>query len=305
MDQEDKTSVLNRDAIMAAEGRPARSACFIVIAGEQAGRMYKLTDQELVMGRGSDVAILIEDDGVSRRHAKVSRQKGGSLTITDLGSTNGTFLNGERVASRVLKDGDKIQIGTTTILKFSLQDNVEEDFLRRQYESATRDGLTQCFNKKYLLERLPGELAFAKRHDKALAFAMIDVDHFKQVNDTHGHPAGDAVLRGVAKIMRDTSRSDDLLARFGGEEFALVMRETTPAAAFAAMERLRGEIEAAVFDGEGVTLKVTVSIGIASWTDDRPETPEAMIAAADANLYQAKRAGRNRTQGGGAPRSAR
>ncbi|MBI3178362.1 MAG: GGDEF domain-containing protein [Deltaproteobacteria bacterium] len=299
MDFEDKTSVLNRDALSAGENKPARSACFIVIAGGQAGKMYKLDDNELVIGRVNDASILIEDDGVSRRHAKICRQPDGALVITDLGSTNGTFVNGERVTTRVLKDGDKIQIGTTTILKFSLQDTLEEDFLRRQYESATRDALTQCFNKKYLLERLPSELAFAKRHDKALALAMIDVDHFKQVNDTHGHQAGDVVLRGVAKVMRDAIRSDDLLARYGGEEFALVMRETLPASALAAMERLRRQIEASTFDSEGTPLKVTVSIGIASWTEDRPETPEAMIGAADAYLYQAKRSGRNRTQSHG------
>jgi diguanylate cyclase (GGDEF)-like protein len=297
MEFEDKTSVIDSSRLATLKRDAAqRSACFIVIAGSQAGRMYKLERDELVIGRSPDVGIHINDDGVSRRHAQITRRSDGSVFITDLKSTNGTFCNGERVDVRVLQDGDKIQIGTTTILKFSFQDTVEEDFQRRQYESATRDSLTRCFNKKHFLERLPSELSFAARHSKGLSLAMMDIDHFKATNDTFGHLAGDYVLREVARLMQESVRVDDLLARYGGEEFALIMRETTSDKAFVAVERIRRKIEAASFSFERKIISVTISAGIASWGDGYPESAEALIKLADECLYRAKSNGRNRTE---------
>ena len=140
MDLEDKTTIVETTVLSAAPS-PASgsSAYFVVIAGAEAGRMYKLDEPEMMIGRAMEGGIRIVDDGVSRRHAKVQRDSESRITVVDLGSTNGTYVNGDRVSQQILADGDKIQIGTTTILKFSYQDSVEEDFLRRQYESATRD----------------------------------------------------------------------------------------------------------------------------------------------------------------------
>ncbi len=231
MEFDDKTSVIDSKALrgVAEQQSGRRTASFIVLTGSQAGKMYKLEHDELLVGRAPEAAIRIEDDGVSRRHATITTQTDGAVVIVDLNSTNGTFCNGETIETRTLQDGDKIQIGTTTILKFSFQDSVEEDFQRRQYESATRDALTECFNKKYFLERLPNEIAFATRRNKPLSLAMMDIDHFKRINDTFGHPAGDCVLRNVARLMQATVRADDVLARYGGEEFALIMRAPWPA----------------------------------------------------------------------------
>ncbi len=298
MEFEDKTSVIDARQLskLAAPEAERRSACFIVIAGGQAGKMYKLDRDEMVIGRVPDAGIRIDDDGVSRRHAKIVRDADGHVRLVDLESTNGTFCNGEKVDARMLQDGDKIQIGTTTIIKFSFQDTLEEDFQRRQYESATRDSLTECFNKKYFLERLPSEFAFATRHNKALSLAMLDIDHFKKVNDTYGHLAGDYVLREVAKLMQVTVRADDVLARYGGEEFALIMRETGPDNAFIAVERIRRRIEAAAIEFEGTRIPVTVSAGVATWQGGRPDSSEALVAMADEFLYRAKRNGRNRTE---------
>ena len=207
----------------------SRSACFVVIAGKHTGAMYKLDKGEVLIGRGKEASIRIDDEGVSRLHAKIVRHPEGTVAIVDLKSTNGTFCNGERVDTHVLQDGDRIQIGTTTIIKFSLQDTLEEDFQRHQYESATRDPLTNCYNKSYFLERLPSEFAFAKRHDKPLSLAMIDIDRFKKINDSYGHLAGDFVLRKIGKMLQERLRADDFLARYGGEEFALIMRESSKA----------------------------------------------------------------------------
>jgi diguanylate cyclase (GGDEF)-like protein len=260
--------------------------------------MYKLIRDELFVGRLPDAGIRIDDHGVSRHHAKIITQPDGSVVLVDLGSTNGTFCNGEKIQTRTLQDGDKIQIGTTTILKFSYQDSVEEDFQRRQYESATRDALTGCSNKKHFLERLPGELAFATRHNKVLSLAMMDIDHFKKINDTFGHLAGDHVLRGVATLMRATVRADDMLARYGGEEFSLIMRETDAENAFVAVERIRCRIEEATHTFEGQGIRATISAGIATWCPGGSTAPENLIQTADELLYRAKRNGRNRTERG-------
>ncbi|HSI04129.1 MAG: diguanylate cyclase [Myxococcota bacterium] len=294
MEFEDKTQVLKTASIPQRGER--RSACLVVISGSELGRIYKLDEPEIVLGRGDTVGIRIVDDGVSRRHAKLI-QKGDAVTLLDLDSTNGTFCNGERVDERVLRDGDKIRIGTTTILKFSMQDALEEDFSRRQYEWATRDSLTGCFNKKYFVERLPAEIAYAKRHDKALSLAMCDIDHFKRINDTYGHTAGDVVLRNVARALLESVRQEDTVSRWGGEEFAVVMRDTKGDAAFVAAERIRRRLELMPIEYDGKQIIVTISIGIASWGEvEAVSTPEAFVDRADAYLYRAKHEGRNRTE---------
>ncbi len=290
---EDKTSVIGVAEFRAASAI-SRSACFIVIAGPEVGRMYKLDRDELIIGRIPEVAIQVQDTGVSRRHAKIVRRSDGTVELVDLQSTNGTICNGEKVESRVLSDGDKIQVGATTILKFSYQDDLEEEFQRRQYESAVRDALTQCYNKKYFLERLPSDMAFARRHQSALSLGMMDIDHFKRVNDTYGHQAGDVVLRTVAKVVQDSIRADDMLSRYGGEEFTLIMRNTSLPEAAIAAGRIRQKVEDCVISCGGQTIRVTISIGIAVCLPDGTDDPEALIQAADTCLYSAKNAGRNR-----------
>ena len=295
-DFDEKTAQFTaKQGAAAADGR---SACFIVIAGSQAGHLYKLERKELVIGRAADAAIRIEDEGVSRYHARMSLGPDNSIVIEDLGSTNGTFCNGERITRRVMQDGDKIQVGRTSILKFSYQDSVEEDFLRRQYESATRDALTQCFNKKYLLERLAAEFAFAQRHQKPMSLAIFDIDFFKKVNDVHGHPAGDHVLREVSVVLNKETRRGDVLARYGGEEFMLIMREIAIGDAYVVAERVRRQVETSHFAYKAVDIPVTISIGIATLVgNSKPvNTPEDLIQAADTYLYRAKANGRNRTE---------
>jgi diguanylate cyclase (GGDEF)-like protein len=292
---EEETSSIDRKlfASLTLRRDESRSACFVIIAGAQTGAMYKLDEGETVIGRSKDTAIRIDDDGVSRRHAKIVRHPDGTVAIVDLKSTNGTFCNGERVDTHVLRDGDRIQIGTTTTIKFSLQDSLEEDFQRHQYESATRDPLTRCYNKSCFLERLPGEFAFAKRHDKPLSLAMLDLDRFKKINDSYGHLAGDFVLRKLGSVLQEKLCADDFLARYGGEEFALIMRETPKRNALQTAERLRKLVETTTFKHEGRKIGVTVSIGVSTWPDDNIDSVRKLIKTADSNLYTAKRKGRN------------
>jgi len=185
---------------------------------------------------------VLDDDGVSRRHARVRLMNTGNVELEDLNSTNGTYYMGERISRQMLKDGDKVQIGSTAVLKFSYQDQLEEALQKNLYESATRDGLTRLYNKKYFQEALDKEYAYAARHRVPLAVVMLDVDHFKKVNDTYGHPAGDYVLQKLSQVVLGVVRTEDIVARYGGEELALILRQSTEEAANRCAERIRSEV---------------------------------------------------------------
>jgi len=295
---EETTSVHSVADLLDAEGR-RQSAYLIVISARSAaivGRMFKLDRPEVVLGRSGEVQLQVEDEGISRKHAKVI-QGPGTYSLVDLGSTNGTFLNGARVSVAELKDGDKILIGSNTVLKFSLQDALEEQFQKEIYESATRDGLTRIFNKKYFMDTLRKEFAYCLRHRVPLSLLLLDVDHFKRVNDTHGHQVGDQVLARIAQRVSETIREEDLFARYGGEEFALMLREATEDQAHTCAERVRRAVETVEISGGGVPLRVTVSVGVATLLDSDYAQPEELIACADRYLYRAKHAGRNRVDG--------
>ncbi len=295
---EDKTRV-HQISDLLGQAR-AQNAYLIVISAKSAatiGRMLKLDKSEVVLGRSAEASFQIEDDGISRKHCKVHLGSNGHFQVVDLGSTNGTFLNGIRVSVATLQDGDKIQIGQNTVLKFSIQDELEEQYQKSIYESATRDGLTRIYNKKYFLDTLKKEFAYCLRHRVPLSLVMFDVDHFKKINDTYGHQAGDYVLVRIAQRISETVRAEDLFARYGGEEFSLMLRESAEDQAYICAERCRRAIDQTDFNFQGTPIKVTISLGIATLLDSDYAGPEALIAAADKYLYRAKRAGRNRIDG--------
>jgi diguanylate cyclase (GGDEF)-like protein len=295
---EEKTSVFVV-ADLLQKGRK-QNAYLIVISAKSAasiGRMFKLEQPEIVLGRSVEASFQVEDDGISRKHAKLVLGPSGRYQLVDLGSTNGTYLNGTRVEIAELEDGDKIQLGSNTVLKFSLQDQLEEQYQRSIYESATRDGLTKIFNKKYFLDTLRKEFAYCLRHRVPLSVVMFDVDHFKKINDTYGHQAGDYVLSRIAQRVGDTVRVEDLFARYGGEEFALMLRESAEDQAMICAERCRKAVDTTDFTYAGTPIKVTISLGVATLSDSDYANPEDLIAAADKYLYRAKRAGRNRVDG--------
>jgi diguanylate cyclase (GGDEF)-like protein len=294
-DEETQTVVGDRAALEAvvAGRKSARDRAYvIVIAGPNVGEMFKIgTNAEI--GRGQSVAVRIHDSEISRRHARLLIE-GDAVFVEDLGSTNGTFVNGEPIDRRVLADGDKIQIGTTTILKFSYHDDLDEQFQRQMYEAALRDGLTGAYNKKYLTDRLESELAFALRHRSPLSLVMFDLDHFKQINDTHGHLAGDYVLSTMSEGILQTVRKEDVFARYGGEEFAVLSRGIALPEAVQFAKRLRSWVEMYPFIWEGKKLPVTVSLGVASIPELTIDVAEDLIRKADEALYEAKGSGRNK-----------
>jgi hypothetical protein len=166
--------------------------------------MFKLDKDRMVLGRGEKADIRLLDDGLAREHAQLTK-RGTEVVLEDLGSTNGTYCNGERVERRSLAEGDKILLGSTTILRFTYQDRLDEAFQRQMSESALRDGLTHAYNKRTFIERLEAEFQYALRHDAPVSLIFLDIDHFKRINDVHGHLAGDT------EDYRVPSRPEDVL----------------------------------------------------------------------------------------------
>jgi diguanylate cyclase (GGDEF)-like protein len=276
------------------------AACFLVISGKAIGKMFRLSKPEMLLGRGDDADIIIDDDAISRRHARVETMADDTVWIEDLGSKNGTYLEGEKVTRVELHDGDRVLVGSSTILKLTYQDQIEEEFQKQLYASATRDDLTGLLNKKFLLERFSVEFAYCKRHKVPLSLCMFDIDHFKQINDRWGHVAGDTVLSQLGKLVRRTTRPEDAVCRYGGEEFAVLLREIDIGNAQLFAERIRSRVERADFtfkDGDGrvQTIRLTISVGVATLCETAQyATVEELITAADKQLYVAKQAGRNR-----------
>lgn len=279
------------------EGSASRSqrrdrACLLVLAGGDVGRMYKLRDGPTVIGRSHKVDIRLDDDSISRRHSMIV-MKGSSAKIEDLASSNGTLVNGREVSVATLQDGDKIRIGETAILKFTFHDRLDESFQRKMYAAALRDPLTKLYNKKYFLDHLANEVAYAKRHQTPLSLIMLDIDHFKSINDQYGHVTGDEALVGVANIMSGLLREEDVLARYGGEEFAVICRGLAIDTAGRVAERLRAKVEASPIATSERHLRLTLSAGVAELVPEH-QAPVSLIKEADAALYAAKRGGRNR-----------
>ena len=265
----------------------------IVLAGGSMGAMHLLDKEASVIGRGEKADLRIIDDGISREHTRIVK-KGEKLVLEDMGSTNGTFCNGIKILSQALCEGDKIMIGTGTILKFTFHDEIDEVFQQQLTESALRDPLTKVYNKKFFLDRIQSEYSYAERHRLPLTLLFLDIDRFKSINDTYGHPAGDAVLNDLAALIARSLRNEDVLARYGGEEFAVICRNLDLSNAHILAERIRSAVAEHKFEARGSALPVTVSIGVARAPDARVRSAGDLIVIADETMYEAKRSGRNR-----------
>lgn len=282
-------------ATVAEKSRTQRPWLVLVCArgSSDLGRMYPLEDR-LVLGRAAECHVQLKGGGVSRNHASLERDADGTIHLVDLESRNGTFVNGVRVSRAVVRDGDKIQVGWSAIFKLTFQDELDEALQRRMFEVARRDPLTGATNGRGFSESLAREHAFAQRHGRVLSVLTFDVNHFKLVNDTHGHGAGDYVLKRIAEVVTATIRREDVLARLGGEEFAIVLRDIPSAGALECAERIRTTVERTAFEVGGARIAITVSIGVATVRPDGAAPPASAIELADGAMYEAKRGGRNR-----------
>lgn len=274
---------------------PKDRCTLTMLQGPTPGAIQPVVTDELVLGRGDDLPARIDDRGISRHHARVHRLLG-EWCVEDLESTNGTLVNGVKI-TRVtrLRDGDRIQLGETTLLKVALQDATEAEAVRKLYDSAVKDPLTGIHNRGFFDERLGVEFAYAKRHALPLSVMLLDLDYFKRVNDTWGHQAGDLVLQSVSATVASCIRTEDVFARYGGEELVIIARGLAPEHALAFAERIRATIESRPIAWAAEQLTVTASIGVGMLDAAHPFAhEEELLAAADRAVYQAKNQGRNR-----------
>lgn len=287
---------LSIDATAPLAPRPAAPshACLVVIYGDDMGRRIPLSPEPLTIGRASNCEVQIDHDSASRRHARIT-QRETHFHIEDLGSTNGTYVNDEPVDATTLRDGDQVKVGRT-IFKFISSGNVEVQYHEEIYRLMTVDGLTEVHNKRYFLDQIDKETSRARRYGRGFAVVMFDIDHFKKINDSFGHLAGDAVLRQLGQLVRTKVRRDDTIARVGGEEFGVILPEIDLQGGMMLAEKLRRSVEEAVFRFESTHLPVTISAGVAAFDPTAPEGA-APVKRADERLYDAKRGGRNRVEG--------
>lgn len=251
--------------------------------------------ETIQIGREGSCGLHLPDHSVSRRHAEIVKQDD-NYTIRDLGSTNGVVINGQQVQEHALQTGDRVQLGSR-IFRFLADHDLEAQYHETVYSMMTRDGLTGVFNKRYLLESLDREVARCRRYKRPIAVILLDIDHFKSINDTCGHLAGDEVLQQMSHRLGDVLRDDEILARFGGEEFAIVIVESNRDNALAVAERCRQAVAATPFQTSAGMLEVTISLGVEAPPVEAIEDRDALLDAADKFLYEAKDNGRNQVAG--------
>jgi len=265
----------------------------IIIDGDNVGKIYPLDKKTITIGRSDEFDIQLADSSCSREQAIIEFDDNNKPVLKDLDSTNGTFVNGAKISERNIEDGDKILLGFSSVFMFAIQDSLEAKFQMNLYESSINDNLTGAFNQKYFLDTLSREFSYSLRHQSSLGLLMLDIDFFKKINDTYGHIVGDIVLKEVVNKIETNLRNEDILCRYGGDEFAIIVRHFKYGFVKTTAERIR-----LFFDGRSIICKdhkinISVSIGAATIDNENIATPENMMELADANLYKAKQSGGN------------
>jgi diguanylate cyclase (GGDEF)-like protein len=293
-EEEESTALVKLGSVGQIPTAIARDRYVLVqVQGEELGRIIALDNNEFVVGRQQTCDLPLIDGSVSRRHARI-RFVDDRHVLEDLGSANGTYVAEQRISQHVLSDGDLIQFGSTVAFRYSVTDSQQLAMLKYLYDASVTDALTGVYNREYFDARLSTEIAYSKRHGTALSLLMFDVDHFKKINDTYGHPVGDQALVKLVESVRTKLRTEDVFCRYGGEEFVTILRTTDLDAAACAAERIRQAVEQVMLIAEGVRVRLTVSIGCASLKCTEDAAAIEFVAIADRRLYAAKRAGRNR-----------
>jgi two-component system, cell cycle response regulator len=271
------------------------------LSGPALGKEIPLVHRELTLGRGEDCDIIIPDSSVSRKHLRISCRevvKGENTSMTvvirDLNSKNGTLVNYEVVQKKSLKPGDKIIIGQV-ILKYDCRDFAEQNFYEEIYRLATVDQLTSLLNKATITRTLFEELASSLRDCRWVSIILMDIDQFKSINDVHGHLMGDRILQVVSRIIESCVRRRDKVGRFGGDEFLIVLPETTPKGAHRLAERIRSNVQKMAGAKLSLPTDITTSLGAASCVATDADR-DSLLEHADRALYRAKSLGRNRAE---------
>jgi two-component system cell cycle response regulator len=284
-------------------GRELRPA-LVFLRGELLAVPIPLERDEVTLGRALEADVRVNDARASRLHARITTERDPETgftryRITDLGSTNGTILNGQLITNAFLQDGDKIVIGEH-LMRFDMLDEIDREFQRQIHRLLVHDELTGLLTSKSFFSELRREAARAEAESRPFCVLMMDLDHFKQVNDTHGHLVGNQTLEEIGAVIMRSLRAGDVAARFGGEEFAAFLLDAQYAQGIVAAERVRAGVEEHLFQAtrrgstdEERTLRITISVGVAAYPDDAQD-PIQLVELADTALYRAKRSGRNR-----------
>jgi diguanylate cyclase (GGDEF)-like protein len=265
-------------------------ACVVVVNGDQLGVEALVGEVPLLIGRVDDCDLVLRNTSVSRRHCRIFRD-GNGYTVEDLGSTNGCFVNGEPIRSFALRDGDRLRVGHCE-LKFFGQGSAEASYHRELLNQAVFDGLTGFYNRRQSREMLEHAFDRGRREPGRLRLMILDLDHFKPVNDRHGHLAGDRVLAGFSALVKSLLDTDCVAGRLGGEEFVVFSAQRAEPEFEALAQQIRGALEVTDLPIDTGVVRVTVSIGIAAQTTDMRAAAD-LLRVADGALYRAKLGGRN------------
>ena len=274
----------------------AASRFLVCLTGPEIARPVSLDRGDVVLGRAPGRDVTLTATGVSRQHCAV-RRRGTGAVLEDLGSTNGTGLNERTLRgceAQELKSGDLIRVGEAA-LKYLEGRDVEVQYHEAIFRLIGVDALSELRNRRFILEQLDREIARAGRHERPLAVVLLDVDHFKRLNDGFGHLAGDRVLRHLGDLLARATRREDCVGRLGGDEFLVLLPETHLGGAQLFANRLCARVAGTPFVHDNTRLPVTISAGVSAWQPSIADS-SALLDAADRALYAAKRAGRSRAE---------
>ncbi len=243
-----------------------------VLTGGEAGRFHSVSNKECLVGRGDEVDVAFSDETVSRNHASLALVDG-QFELSDLESHNGTYVDGLAVRGTVsLPRRCRIQLGTRVILEWNALDELGVQAIGKLSRALLLDPLTGTGNRFHLEQRLAEETSYARRHHQALGLLLLDLDHFKRVNDEHGHMVGDRVLATVGHALTESCRTEDAVFRYGGEEFCVLVRGLDLVSLTQMAERIRTMVASLSVTLDDVCVQVTTSIGVAALDlEDKPD----------------------------------
>lgn len=290
-----------RDVKPSKSTQKERRPALVSLSGELMAVPIPLERDEVIIGRALEADVRLNDARVSRLHARITSEREGdtgAYRLEDLASTNGTLVNGEPITEVMLNDGDKIEIGEH-LFRFDMLDEIDREFQHQIHRLLAHDELTGLLTSKSFFSELRREAARAEAEARPFCVLMMDLDHFKEVNDTYGHLVGSKTLEETGHVIKEALRAGDVASRFGGEEFAAFLLDANYAQGLVAAERVRVAIETHLFPASRIdspepsTHRITISIGVAAFPDDATDAIQ-LVELADSALYRAKRTGRNR-----------
>jgi two-component system, cell cycle response regulator len=269
-------------------------AALIVIQGNEADLgMHCVLGRPVTLGRDTDVELPLRDVGISRRHAMVEKDVLGRYVVSDLGSTNGTRVNGDILsAPRPLDEGDKVIVGST-VLRFTRGDEADASFRENLARVISTDHLTGLVAKRRYDAEYHLAVATAKHTSRPLAVLMMDMDGVKTINDTHGHHMGSFAIAETGHILGEVIGLEGAISRYGGDEFGAYLPGYGKTAGVEMADKARVALLGHHFEKDGVVIEPTISIGVSAFPEDGDEA-EGLQRKADEALYRAKAAGRNR-----------